>query len=260
MRVAKIGCASFEFCDFADADLSYCSAEETSFADCDLVKTRLNHASLVKVSFENAVLRYVCIYGASVWDVNMNGAVQSDIIISENGTGMTVPSIELAQFISLLLDNKKVRDFIDTITSKMVLILGRFTPERKAVLDELKDVLASSNYLPVIFDFEGPTARDVGETVRTLASLSRFVIADLSSPQSLPLELQSIVPHFPSLAVQPLIVRTQVPFGMFESLTKYPWVLEPIVYDEGDRTDLASIIISRCESFLSGDIPEIEED
>ena len=42
--------------------------------------------------------------------------------------------LEIAQFIYLLLNNQKIRHVIDTITSKIVLILGRFTPERKAVL------------------------------------------------------------------------------------------------------------------------------
>ena len=36
-----------------------------------------------------------------------------------------------------MLHNQKIRDVIDTITSKAVLILGRFTDERKAVLDAL---------------------------------------------------------------------------------------------------------------------------
>jgi hypothetical protein len=36
-----------------------------------------------------------------------------------------------------LLNNQEIRDVIDTITSKAVLILGRFTPERKEVLDGL---------------------------------------------------------------------------------------------------------------------------
>jgi hypothetical protein len=44
---------------------------------------------------------------------------------------VTVDNIEVAQFISLLLHNEKIRDVIDTITSKVVLILGRFTDERK---------------------------------------------------------------------------------------------------------------------------------
>ena len=40
---------------------------------------------------------------------------------------VTVDNIEVAQFIYLLLHNGKIRDVIDTVTSKAVLILGRFT-------------------------------------------------------------------------------------------------------------------------------------
>ena len=36
---------------------------------------------------------------------------------------------------------------IDTITSKVVLILGRFTAERKAVLDALREELSKRHYL-----------------------------------------------------------------------------------------------------------------
>jgi hypothetical protein len=50
-------------------------------------------------------------------------------------------------FGELLLHNQKVRDVIDTITSKVVLILGRFTDERKAVLDALREELRKRNYL-----------------------------------------------------------------------------------------------------------------
>jgi hypothetical protein len=39
-------------------------------------------------------------------------------------------------------------------TSKAVLILGRFTDERKAVLDALRDELRKRNYLPILFDFD----------------------------------------------------------------------------------------------------------
>ena len=54
----------------------------------------------------------------------------------------------------MLLHNEKIRHVIDTITSKAVLILGRFTRERKAVLDALREELRKRNYLPILFDFE----------------------------------------------------------------------------------------------------------
>jgi hypothetical protein len=49
--------------------------------------------------------------------------------------------IDVAQFIYLLLKNKNVRHIIDTITSKVVLILGRFTPDRKPVLEAIREEL-----------------------------------------------------------------------------------------------------------------------
>jgi hypothetical protein len=65
-----------------------------------------------------------------------------------------------------MLQNQKVRDVIDTITSKVVLILGRFTDERKAVLDGLREELRKRNYLPILFDFSVPATRDITEITR----------------------------------------------------------------------------------------------
>ena len=119
------------------------------------------------------------VYGVSVWDVKLQKSVQTSLVITNEQPDITVDNLEVAQFIYLLLNNSKIRNVIDTITSKAVLILGRFTPERKATLDALRDALRSHNYLPILFDFEKPTNRDFTETVSTLAHLARFVIADL---------------------------------------------------------------------------------
>jgi len=69
--------------------------------------------------------------------------------------------LEVAQFVYLLVNNQRIRHVIDTITSKIVLILGRFTHERKAVLDALRDELRKRDYLPILFDFDKPASRDL---------------------------------------------------------------------------------------------------
>jgi hypothetical protein len=98
------------------------------------------------------------VFGTSVWECDLNGAVQSDLIISPNNEQrITVDNLEVAQFIYLLLNNQTIRHVIDTITSKVVLILGRFTPERKAILDAIREELRKRDYLPVLFDFEKPS-------------------------------------------------------------------------------------------------------
>jgi hypothetical protein len=100
-----------------------------------------------------------------------------------------VDNLEVAQFIYLLLNNEKIRDVINTIGKKGVLILGRFTEERKPVLDAIRDRLRELDFVPMLFDFERPTQRDFTETIKTLAGLSRFIIADITNPRSSPLEL-----------------------------------------------------------------------
>ena len=119
---------------------------------------------------------------------------QNLVITRPDEPEITVDNIEVAQFIYLMLHNQKIRDVIDTITSKAVLILGRFTDERKAVLDALREELRKRNYLPILFDFNVPATRDITETISLLARMARFIIADLTDPSSIPKELEAIVP------------------------------------------------------------------
>jgi hypothetical protein len=82
--------------------------------------------------------------------------------------------------------------------------------------------------LPIIFDFEGATTRDFTETIKTLAALSLFVIADITDPKSIPLELQATMPDY-QIPFVPIIQEGEQPFAMFRDLPKYPWVLTPVI-------------------------------
>ncbi len=161
-----------------------------------------------------------------------------------------VDNLEVAQFIYLLLNNEDIRQVIDTITSKVVLILGRFTPERKAVLDAIRNSLRQRDYLSVLFDFDKPASRDLTETISTLAHMARFIIADLTAARSIPQELQAIVPNLPSVPVQPLLLASEYEYGMFEHFERYPWVLKVYRYEDPHEV-LASLeakVISPAET------------
>src|SRR6266566_3528231 len=161
----------------------------------NLTGARLNGAELVETNLTKATLTQSSIYGISVWNVQLEGAKQDNLIITpDDQPTITVDNLKIAQFVYLLLNNKEIRDVIDTLARKAVLILGRFTPQRKAVLNAIRDELRKKDYLPILFDFEIPSSRNVTETVRTLAHLSCFIIADLTDPSSIPHELQAIVP------------------------------------------------------------------
>ena len=247
MRVTKIGSASFEGCVFEHADLAYCSAEETSFKGSSISGSSLNHVQLVKADLSDVVLHNTSVYGISAWDLELEGAKQSDLVIADDGPTPTVDSIEVAQFICLLLKSSKVRDVIDTLVSRVVLILGRFSPERKPTLHRIRDLLRGRGYVSIIFDFEGPERRDLTETIRTLAHLSRFVIVDLTDPSSVPHELQAVVPLLPSVPIQPLILAGSHPYGMFEHIQRYPWVMSVQEYDPANLEDIVGRSLEDCE-------------
>jgi hypothetical protein len=52
-----------------------------------------------------------------------------------------------------------------------------------------------------------------------------FIVADITDPKSIPQELASIVPHMPSVPVQPLLQLGQKPWGMYDHIKRYQWVL-----------------------------------
>jgi hypothetical protein len=116
------------------------------------------------------------------------------VITRNDEPEITVDNIEIAQFVYLLLHNEKIRDVIDTVGKKGVLLLGRFTEGRLAVLERLRDELRKRGYLPIVFNFDKPETKTFTETIRVLAGLSRFVIADVTDPHSVPAELQAVVP------------------------------------------------------------------
>ena len=231
MRVSTLGSGKFRQCSFHDADLSYCSAEKSAFFFCDFTGTALEHMSLVKTVFDESVLKDSRVYGISAWDLSLSQTKQQDIIITpEDEATISVDSIELAQFIYLLLNNRGLRGVIETLTSKVVLILGRFSERRKAVLDSIKAVLRADDLIPIVFDFEQPSSRDVRETVSLLGHMSRIVIADISDPRSVPAELESLVPHLPSVRFQIIIDIDQKPYGLSEHVFAYQHVLPKIEY------------------------------
>jgi hypothetical protein len=143
----------------------------------------------------------------------------------------------------LLLNNQAIRKVIDTITSKAVLILGRFSEERKVVLDSIRDELRKSehNYLPIVFDFQPLTNLTTLETIKTLASMARFIIADITDARSVLQELQAIVPGLPSVAVRLLIKKSEHEYGMLDYIRAYRSVVEKTYEYESLEELIASI-------------------
>jgi uncharacterized protein YjbI with pentapeptide repeats len=229
---------------FIDADLTDATLRGSKLEWCDLSGARLTRADLegadltcahlVQTDLRNAKLTSARVFGVSAWGVQLDGAEQLALEVAKsNEPSVTVDDLEMAQFIYHLLNNAEAQRVFESVTSKGVLILGRFTPERKAVLDRIRVTLRNLGYLPLLFDFDVPGDRDVTETVTLLARLARFIIADLTDPASIPKELEAIVPDV-VVPVIPLIEGNDRPYSMFRDYWKYDWVLDVRRYESLD--------------------------
>ena len=229
MDKAHLEGADLRGAQLVGANLAGSYLRGADLSGADLSGANLEGAQLVKVNINGTRLTACRVYGVSAWDVRGAPKDQTGLIIMpESDVSITVDDLELAQFLYLLLDRAKVRNAIDSLTCKTVLILGRFTSERKAILDALAGEVRRNNLLPIIFDFDRPASRGVTETIKTLAGLSFFVIADITNPKSSPLELQATVPDYqvPFVAI---IQQGETPFSMFTDLAnQYDWVLQPV--------------------------------
>ncbi|MDH3691276.1 MAG: pentapeptide repeat-containing protein [Gammaproteobacteria bacterium] len=270
LQYAVLTDANLEEVDLSGADLRQSDLTGANLTNANLTEVNLLGANLFGANLTGAVLwgaRLVRttvdqasfhgsrIYGISAWDLQGKPRDQSELIITRGDEPtITVDNLKVAQFIYLLLNNEEIRHAIDTVTSKTVLILGRFTDQRKVVLDAIRDRLRERGYLPVLFDFEKPISRDLTETVSTLAHMARFIIADLTLAKSVAAELESIVPGLPSVPVAPVVARGDSCYALFEHIRRFPWVLEPYSYESED-----DLIFELDQQLLASAEAKVEE-
>ncbi len=245
---ANLSGADLSGADLSGADLREANLNETDLrgalllganlkradlSGADLRKADLRGTSLIRTVIDKAKISGSLVYAVNVLDLKGEFEEQKDLIITPSKTSMiTVDNIKVAQFIHLILNNEEIRAVINTLTSKSVLILGRFSiAERKSILDALRNKLREYNLLPIVFDFDRPTDKDFTETIKILAGLSLFVIADITNPKSSPLELQATVPDY-QIPFVPIIQEGEQPFAMMRDLQKkYNWVMDTLSYN-----------------------------
>jgi hypothetical protein len=141
--------------------------------------------------------------------------------------------------------NRSISAVVDEVQSRVVLLLGNFAGAGIDRLVALQAALERCGFHPVIFDFERPRSADYGETIRLLAGLSGFVVAEMTDPRSVAMELQLIAPQL-SVPIVPLLAKGQQPLALFGDFGKYDWVLPTRVYD-----DLPSLVSRLDELVIS---------
>jgi uncharacterized protein YjbI with pentapeptide repeats len=243
LRQANLWKADLSEADLSDANLSGASLrgahlmganlKRANLSGADLSGADLRGTSFVRTVIDKAKISGSLVHAIHLLDLKGEFEEQKDLVITPSKTPIiTVDNIKVAQFIHLILNNEEIRDVINIVTSRSVLIVGRFSiPERKSILDALRNNLRENDLLPIVYDFDRPTDKDFAETIKTLAGLSLFVIADITNPKSSPLELQATVPDY-QIPFVPIIQEGEQPFStMIDLQKKYNWVLDTLSYN-----------------------------
>jgi hypothetical protein len=92
-----------------------------------------------------------------------------------------------------------------------------------------------------MFDFPPLANQTTLETIKTLANMCRFVVADLTDARSVLMELGVIVPALPSVAVRLLIKKSEHEYGMLDFIRKFSSVVEDTFEYENEQEVIASI-------------------
>lgn len=234
--------AFFDNCKFIDTSFRKSILTNASFNGATFLNCNLNRVNLSGAKFNVKEISETVVYGVSAWDLEISeDSIQSKLIveptdqlyshlINQERIPLMVDNIELAQFIYYLTNHKKIRDTIDILNNKGVLLLGRFKDGGLERLYKLRDWFSRNNYLPMIYDFNRIQSQDYTETIITLSGLSKVVVADLSG-DSVPQELYAILNNF----IKPVIVyHDNVPYSMLKDLRRKNKYIQEIKFDGTD--------------------------
>jgi len=219
------------------ADLRGAHLKRVDLRQATLTGTDLRCAAILDSDLSGATIVSCSVFGITSWGLTTKGLKQKALVVSdvpprERAAAVTLDELEAAQLVHLLMHGSKVSRLIDAINSKLVLILGRFTPHNKKILDAVRErIRATRDYVPIMFDFARPESQDYMQPVVTLAQLSRFVIADVTQPKIVLEELPRIL-LAATVPVRP-IMRTgsgREPTTLYNLRLQYNHVLDTYFY------------------------------
>jgi predicted phage terminase large subunit-like protein len=179
LREVNFNWAKLSGANLREGNLVLANLTRSDLSEADLSGANLQGSILLGTDFMGADLSGCRVYGVSAWGLKLERTKQQNLVITRRDEPqIAVDNIEVAQFVYLLLHNQKIRDIIDTVGKKGVLLLGRFTESRIVVLDRLRDELRKRGYLPIVFTVDKPETKDFTETVRLLAYGADDVLLD----------------------------------------------------------------------------------
>jgi hypothetical protein len=241
--------------NLSGANLSEADLRWANLQMAQLTGANLSRASLVRTRLSATNVTGAKVYGVSAWDIETDDETKQTglIITPDDGSAVMIGDLKVAQSVYLLLNRDKIRNVIDTVTRKGGLLLGRFGDGGLVLLQALAGWLRmpeNGGYLPLLFDFPRPESKTYTETIKTLASLARFVILDLSGP-SVPQEITATVDLY-EIPFVPILEQKRKDWSMFNDFLVRERVLKPARFTDQNHLLqlLAKEVIAPAEKLI----------
>jgi uncharacterized protein YjbI with pentapeptide repeats len=208
LQGAFLGCANLVDAHLSHANLTnaYLVAAKLYGADCcdaHFQGANLSRANLVWANLTRAILTNCRIYGISAWNIQVEGAVQKNIILTDEGQPtITIDDVRIAQFVHLYLTSQEIRAIVNSFTTRVVLTLMHPTTEHQHMLEALGKALRLSHYHLLLFDVTTLSSQKDLDVLDSLVSLARFLLVDL--PALPP------VTNKASIGLQPLVMDANI--------------------------------------------------
>jgi len=196
----KLSGADLSRVNLSGADLRWVDLSDANLFEADLSGARLSGATLYRAFLLDATLNRADLGDARLSWANLSGAKLSGANLS--GTDLTWTDLRGACLSEANLKGARLN------------------------WARLSEANLSGAYL---------RGANLSQAIKTLAGLSRVIIADITNPKSSPLELQATMPDY-MIPFVPIIHEGEKPFSMFRDLKqKYDeWVLDVLEYDSID--------------------------
>ncbi len=245
LQGARLQNADLRSANLRDSDLSHASLKEAYLSNADFINIDFNGANLqeadlrgahfLKVSLKGTNLSGCRIYGIAVWDIDLNEATnQQNLVVTDwDEPSVSLDNFHIAQFMYLLLHTPQITQIFEAVTSRFVLIIGHFTPERNPVSEALRAELRKHQYIPLLLDIQKPDAAPFMDMLSILAHISRFMLVDVTAPRLILESVENLIQHT-TAPLQPLFLSAtpeeQEPPMLASLRAQYPTVLKTYRY------------------------------
>jgi hypothetical protein len=238
----------------AGIDLREANLRSADLTGADLSGADLRQAQLVDAMVEGANFHGCKVHALAAWNLRGIPKDEFNLCITPDDTPrVNADNLLSAQFLSVLADRVHISPALDSLTRKLVLILGSFSGERKPALDAVRGRLGELGWVPVLFDFDPLPRRNVTQTFEILASLAVFVVCDVTGAAEVRFELRHIAKELPAVPIKPLLLDGQPEwFGLKEERHHRHSILDTFHYRNKEHLveSLEAEVVASARSWL----------